>query len=868
MFIAYLTLLSALSISGVAIFYSVIGLATIFPGAFWPVVIMGSVLEVGKLITASWLYRHWKQTRFLLKTYLTIAVIVLSLITSMGIFGFLSKAHLEQNLAEDTVTQRIEIINNKINSQRTYIERQTLIIDRAEKSLSVSGKSNSDAISIEQESIKAIEDKFKTLLAVETNTVKDLNDQLRTTLKDLNDRIRTLDKDVSDVLNANKQFFNEERAAAELKASQKEEREQIANKIAEAEKTIAIKIAEAQARIEILKNDYTKDVAVIQARIDKLREGDVDDKSGVYSQIKEAEANILIAQNTIDGLVVEREPLEAKMIKLEAEVGPIKYIAALAVDWGVTSEVKTSEAVRWVILIIICVFDPLAVLLLIAANQSLLARFPVQKLPPEEVLDLEKPDHDLTFDPKWNDMMDKANQQAKMEAATNQLKDWKEKLDAFNKQVPQPEDKPVEIIQEDLQKKTEDKEIVVDNTLDGFDPAEVEGYEEFNKNYEKPSEDQIEKFKQREKEELEALEEVARKAREEDEPTISEQIEEAMEPERIRPDFTEVVEPEKPNTPSVGMIGQRVVDKKGKVVEEDTALPKPMTDFERTGLLNKFHQEHGKFEDISDEELKKERDEGNVAQFLADVSLSKEEAETHPPITESRLAYFEDLIDDIKRGDMTFENVPVELRKTLAQLMDDDMDNPQIITKGSALKPEGDEGVEKMTAEGLKEKFMLQPKTEERPITDEELDQLLEGWEEENKPEGKTKTIIKDGKRIFVPDEEYKQNEEQDDTTLWNKTKELDIPEPEKNEILLPEIENTPEDKIPEVAESITTENVIPQEKFTKYQKRLTTDENYRQQIENRINDLITKIENGEVKLNDLTDEDQKVILEILNQEE
>lgn len=868
MFIAYLTLLSALSISGVAIFYSVIGLATIFPGAFWPVVIMGSVLEVGKLITASWLYRHWKQTRFLLKTYLTIAVIVLSLITSMGIFGFLSKAHLEQNLAEDTVTQRIEIINNKISSQRTYIERQTLIIDRAEKSLSVSGKSNSDAISIEQESIKAIEDKFKTLLAVETNTVKDLNDQLRTTLKDLNDRIRTLDKDVSDVLNANKQFFNEERAAAELKASQKEEREQIANKIAEAEKTIAIKIAEAQARIEILKNDYTKDVAVIQARIDKLREGDVDDKSGVYSQIKEAEANILIAQNTIDGLVVEREPLEAKMIKLEAEVGPIKYIAALAVDWGVTSEVKTSEAVRWVILIIICVFDPLAVLLLIAANQSLLARFPVQKLPPEEVLDLEKPDHDLTFDPKWNDMMDKANQQAKMEAATNQLKDWKEKLDAFNKQVPQPEDKPVEIIQEDLQKKTEDKEIVVDNTLDGFDPAEVEGYEEFNKNYEKPSEDQIEKFKQREKEELETLEEVARKAREEDEPTISEQIEEAMEPERIRPDFTEVVEPEKPNTPSVGMIGQRVVDKKGKVVEEDTALPKPMTDFERTGLLNKFHQEHGKFEDISDEELKKERDEGNVAQFLADVSLSKEEAETHPPITESRLAYFEDLIDDIKRGDMTFENVPVELRKTLAQLMDDDMDNPQIITKGSALKPEGDEGVEKMTAEGLKEKFMLQPKTEERPITDEELDQLLEGWEEENKPEGKTKTIIKDGKRIFVPDEEYKQNEEQDDTTLWNKTKELDIPEPEKNEILLPEIENTPEDKIPEVAESITTENVIPQEKFTKYQKRLTTDENYRQQIENRINDLITKIENGEVKLNDLTDEDQKVILEILNQEE
>ena len=155
MFIAWLTLLSALSISGVAIFYSVIGLATIFPGAFWPVVIMGSVLEIGKLVTASWLYRNWKQTRFLLKTYLSTAVVVLSLITSMGIFGFLSKAHLEQNLAEDTVTQRIEIINNKITSEETYIKRQTLIIERAEKSLSVVVSNNSGAIDIEKENIKA-----------------------------------------------------------------------------------------------------------------------------------------------------------------------------------------------------------------------------------------------------------------------------------------------------------------------------------------------------------------------------------------------------------------------------------------------------------------------------------------------------------------------------------------------------------------------------------------------------------------------------------------------------------------------------------------------------------------------------------------
>ena len=263
MFIALLTLISALSISGVAIFYSVIGLATIFPGAFVPVVIMGSVLEVGKLIAASWLYRNWKQTRFILKTYLTVAVVVLSIITSMGIFGFLSKAHLEQNLASENLTQRIEIINSKIESEETYIKRQTAIIERAEKSLSRTTTTNDEAIGIEKENLKAVEDKFKTLLAVETKNIETLSN-----------RMMVLDKDVSDVLTANKSFFNEEKAAKQLKESQKEERADI-----------NIKISESQSRIAQLKQDYANDTAVIQKRIEKLREGSVDYKSGVYIQI-------------------------------------------------------------------------------------------------------------------------------------------------------------------------------------------------------------------------------------------------------------------------------------------------------------------------------------------------------------------------------------------------------------------------------------------------------------------------------------------------------------------------------------------------------------------------------------------------------
>jgi len=231
------------------------------------------------------------------------------------------------------------------------------------------------------------------------------------------------------------------------------------------------------------------------------------------------------------------------------------------------------------------------------------------------------------------------------------------------------------------------------------------------------------------------------------------------------------------------------------------------------------------------------------------------------------MAFFQDMIDDILRGDTTFENVPENDRNIIAQLMDDELPNPEVITRGSALIPEGTDGIEKTTAEGLKEKFMAQPKTEERPMTDAELDELLAGFEEEQKPTGKTKMIIKDGQRIFVPveDEGYVQNEEQNDQTLWNKTKELDIPEPEKNEIVLPELKNESEESIPEIAESIKVENKIPESKFTNFRKRLTSEEEYHQRVEARINDLITKLEQKEITLSDLSDEDKKVIMDILN---
>ncbi len=658
MFIAILTLLSALSISGVAIFYSVIGLATIFPGAFVPVVIMGGVLEVGKLITASWLYRNWKFTPFMLKTYLTTAVVILSLITSMGIFGFLSKAHLEQNLASDTLIQRIQILEDKIESEKNSILRQNAVIDRLEKSINRSTGTADGDIEVQQSIIADANEKLKTLLAVETNTVRDLND-----------RLKVLDKNVSDVLTANKSFFNEEKAAADLKASQKEEREQI-----------AIKVAEAQDRIAELKTDHKVEIAKAQEIIANMRSGSQDNKGQFNKEIEIAEQKIFDSQGRIDLFIVEKQPLEKEMLTLEAEIGPVKYIAALAVDWGITDQVETSKAVRWVIIIIIFVFDPLAVLLLIAANQSLMRRFPPEPPKPQEIVDLEKPDEeDVTL--KWNEMFNKDDAADRMEKATAQLQEWKDKLDKFNSKVPKPDaEAPVEIIQEDNtvphidlkgQKKTEDKKIVADNMKDGFDPAEVEGYEEFNTKYE---EDQTEKFKQREQEELEALEEYARKAREEDkeEPTISEQIEEAMEPERTRPDFTEVIEPEQAvqemmENPKKAMEEdvQIVNEKARKIVEAD------MSELAKEPQIGAFVGGYKPaFVKKSQEKIKKDAYVQNQEQTAKKSLWKKIKAKLTPEdqYHEMQEKRIEELMSKLESGDINMEDLTPEDRQVIIDI--------------------------------------------------------------------------------------------------------------------------------------------------------------------------------------------------------
>ena len=126
--LSILTFITSLSIAAVAAWYSIIGLTTIFSAAVVPIIIMGVVLEIGKLVAAAWVYQNWKETNVLLKSYLVSAIVVLMLITSMGIYGFLSKSHIDAGINTSEISVKIERIDNRIKSE----QRQ---IDRAEKNI-------------------------------------------------------------------------------------------------------------------------------------------------------------------------------------------------------------------------------------------------------------------------------------------------------------------------------------------------------------------------------------------------------------------------------------------------------------------------------------------------------------------------------------------------------------------------------------------------------------------------------------------------------------------------------------------------------------------------------------------------------------
>lgn len=236
----------ALALSTIAAWYSIIGLTAIFAGAVVPIIIMGGALEVAKIATTVWLKKYWTKASWVIKLYLVPAVVLLALLTSMGIFGFLSKAHMDQGIGTGDVTAKVALLDEKIAMQRETI------------------KSSKAALS-------------------------------------------QMDMQVNDIVTKG----DSERSV---------------------ERSVMIRKQQAKERASLL-----KDIEVANKEIQKLNE--------------------------------ERAPIASEMRKAEAEVGPIKYIAALI--YGDNPDQNVLErAVRWVIILLVIVFDPLAIMLVLAANAS------------------------------------------------------------------------------------------------------------------------------------------------------------------------------------------------------------------------------------------------------------------------------------------------------------------------------------------------------------------------------------------------------------------------------------------------------------------------------------------------------------------
>lgn len=157
--INYLVLFTALLLSGISAYYSVIGLTAIFPSSFWPVVIMGGSLELAKIVAASWLYRNWKTCPKLIKGYIFAAIVTLVMITSMGTFGFLSKAHIQQGVQQASVTHEIQALQLQITNEERRLKNAQRALDNLDSVVEKVSADNASTIRQRQRTERASLDK-------------------------------------------------------------------------------------------------------------------------------------------------------------------------------------------------------------------------------------------------------------------------------------------------------------------------------------------------------------------------------------------------------------------------------------------------------------------------------------------------------------------------------------------------------------------------------------------------------------------------------------------------------------------------------------------------------------------------------------
>lgn len=405
MFFGIITLLTALTIAGVAAWFSIAGLMAIFSASASAIAIMAGSLEVGKLLTASWLYRYWHVTSVWMKSYLTIAVLALMLITSMGIFGYLSKAHLDQASVSGDAVAVVERVDAKIQRQQDFIN---LTQERISAINNSNGIDVSQSIS-QQETIRDgawlrvqgdIEYNQGQITSIRSQLQTDLTGvdvQLQSDLQAGADRLSALDAIVESYTSqgtttnetssggifsgTQTETVDNVALGAEVRLSQQSERSDIAqqqqdlrdradNKKSELRQIANSEIAGLQSNIDRYRAQAQETVDAANSEINRLRQNATKDQDADFKRVEEFNTQIDLAYETISELNAEKFEAEREVRILEQEVGPIKYVAELV--YGDQSQELLDKSVRLFILLLVFVFDPLAVMLVIAANQTLL----------------------------------------------------------------------------------------------------------------------------------------------------------------------------------------------------------------------------------------------------------------------------------------------------------------------------------------------------------------------------------------------------------------------------------------------------------------------------------------------------------------
>lgn len=381
MIFASFILITALAISAIAAFYSIVGLVAIFAAAAIPIIVMGGALEIGKIATTVWLHQNWQRAPKAFKYYLVPAVAILMFITSMGIFGFLSKAHIEQTSLSTEQRAEIDILSEKVIRSEAKISRWNAELNRLNKGEDVRVDNlvdkDNDALKdiyaqIEREKQLVREDADKQI-ALQQERLKQAADRKD---KDIAAAQLRKEQDTAAIQERYKNSFSkgkmdEEMAVVretELKAVQTAKENEL-SVASGAQREIRNINSRKDKKLADIDAKYAPQIKDISARMSKLRDGANVKTENIDARVAELEAFIDKEQLSIDQIREETAVYEREYRKLEAEVGPIKYVAALI--YGDDPDINMLErAVRWVIILLVVVFDPLALTLILAATKS------------------------------------------------------------------------------------------------------------------------------------------------------------------------------------------------------------------------------------------------------------------------------------------------------------------------------------------------------------------------------------------------------------------------------------------------------------------------------------------------------------------